>query len=313
LLPRYQILQPELILFWVILALVLFGILAWHWAGWKILYALPVVDATGDPINPIELLKIILPIIGGIGAVAYLVIKYQERNAKKREEKRAEEEIERVLEDRVETRMVSAIKMLGDTAASTRLSGVYALSGIADSNRGDYKQRVVEVLCGYLRTSRNEPHKKDSAVESTIINTMREHLQTATVKHQSGKFTTRKLKDDQLWCECVFDFHGTHFTVRVDFSGSAFKRAASFTNTTFANGASFLGATLGDGTSFDRATILGVPSFERAVFLGDISFDCLLPTDSTFSDASFVEGSKISFPATFPKESNGLPIGAIMV
>lgn len=35
-----------------------------------------------------------------------------------------------------------------------RIAGVYALADVADTYEGPYHQRVVDILCGYLRTDR---------------------------------------------------------------------------------------------------------------------------------------------------------------
>ena len=95
-----------------------------------------------------------LTIVGGVGAVAYLVIKYQERQQAGRDEERAKRE-ERREEDRlVNTKMQDAVDQLGSDRASTRIAGVYALTDVADTYGGGYRQRVVDILGGYLRSDR---------------------------------------------------------------------------------------------------------------------------------------------------------------
>ncbi|MCL2136614.1 MAG: hypothetical protein FWH40_03705 [Coriobacteriia bacterium] len=188
---------------WVILAIVVFGFLAWWWADWLILRPLLPKSTDGnEPAQILEYVKTILPIIGGIGAVGYLVIKYQERNADKRSE-------EREIVDQVDRQMAEAIRMLGDKdAASTRIAGVYALADIADTKKGTYRQKVVNILCGYLRSER----KQDNAVESTIIMTIREHLLKSRAL-SDGKTWLEQIKNsDQLWCDCTFDLHGATIT-----------------------------------------------------------------------------------------------------
>lgn len=104
-----------------------------------------------------------LTIVGGVGAVAYLVIKYQERQQAGRDEERAKRE-ERREEDRlVNTKMQDAVDQLGSDRASTRIAGVYALTDVADTYGGGYRQRVVDILCGYLRSDRRRIPSEQTA------------------------------------------------------------------------------------------------------------------------------------------------------
>ena len=95
-----------------------------------------------------------LTIVGGVGAVAYLVIKYQERQQAGRDEERAKREECREEDRLVNTKMQDAVDQLGSDRASTRIAGVYALTDVADTYGGGYRQRVVDILCGYLRSDR---------------------------------------------------------------------------------------------------------------------------------------------------------------
>lgn len=135
-----------------------------------------------------SIVKTALTLVGGVGAVAYLVIKYQERQQAKRNEERARREETREENRLINTKMQDAVNQLGSDKVSTRIAGVYALTDIADTYRGRYRQRVVDILCGYLRSDRTsyaldefgntvkdefgrlvKSGSSDEAVESTIL------------------------------------------------------------------------------------------------------------------------------------------------
>ena len=271
---------------WVVLAILLFAFLAQFWAGWDILS--PLSDKK-DPDIAIKLVQIVMLLVGGIGAVGYLVIKYQERNAGKREE-------QRTLEDRTERSLSAAINMLGDSAPSTRLAGVYALADIADKNRGGYRQRVVNILCGYLRTKRID----DNAVESTIISTTRTHLLKKRDDENPDMQVNQLLEDDQLWCDCEFDFHGSFFCEALDLKNCTFDTAVSFGGATFGNGAYFDGATFGDGAYFDGATFGDEALFAAATFGDEAYFGA-----ATFGDEAYFGGAKFGDWARFDSATFG--------
>ena len=189
-----------------------------------------------------------LTIVGGVGAVAYLVIKYQERQQAGRDEERAKREEDREKGRLVNTKMQDAVDQLGSDRASTRIAGVYALTDVADTYGGGYRQRVVDILCGYLRSDRetyplgadgkpatDQPRSGDSdkAVESTIIAVMRNHLLKER-KADNGEIRVRQIvRDDQLWCDCAFDLHGVTFHEYVDLMDITFVRGLNFNRSKF--------------------------------------------------------------------------------
>ena len=128
---------------WAVLSIIAF-LLAMCWLG-----RVPFWQLKLDPEKQAEnIVKIALTLVGGVGAVAYLVIKYQERQQAGRAEKREKDRT-------VDTKMQDAINQLGSDKASTRIAGVYALTDIADRYKDSYRQRVVDILCGYLRSDRS--------------------------------------------------------------------------------------------------------------------------------------------------------------
>ena len=280
---------------WVVLAIGAFLVATW-WLGRVLPWQLKLDSETQAE----SIVKIALTLVGGVGAVAYLVIKYQEQQQAGRAEKREKDRI-------VDTKMQDAINQLGSDKASTRIAGVYALADIADTYRGGYRQRVVDILCGYLRSDREtyplgEDGKPatglprsgdaDKAVESTILSMFVAHLKKGP-RDENGDVTLRQqVRNDQLWCDCSFDLHGATFHEDVRLIGTTFEHGLNFQGTKFERGANFSGAHFTGGASFSGAHFTGGASFSGAHFTGGADF---LMADFTgganFSGAHFTGGA----------------------
>ncbi|WP_368091401.1 pentapeptide repeat-containing protein [Bifidobacterium angulatum] len=279
------------------------GIIAFVLAMWG-LGRVPVWQLKLDPEKQAEsIVKIALTLVGGVGAVAYLVIKYQEQQQAGRAEKREKDRI-------VDTKMQDAINQLGSDKASTRIAGVYALADIADTYRGGYRQRVVDILCGYLRSDREtyplgEDGKPatglprsgdaDKAVESTILSMFVAHLKKGP-RDENGDVTLRQqVRNDQLWCDCSFDLHGATFHEDVRLIGTTFEHGLNFQGTKFERGANFSGAHFTGGASFSGAHFTGGASFSGAHFTGDADFLMAHFTGgANFSGAHFTGGANFN-------------------
>ena len=275
---------------WVVLAIGAFLVATW-WLGRVLPWQLKL-----DPQKQAEnIVKIALTLVGGVGAVAYLVIKYQERQQAGRAEKREKDRI-------VDTKVQDAINQLGSDKASTRIAGVYALTDIADRYKDSYRQRVVDILCGYLRSDRSsyapdrsgqpvwdasghlvESVASDEAVESTILSVMRDRLRKERKDDETGETIVQTVDDDQLWCACTFDLHEATFHEAVDlrystfecvpnFRGTKFERNADFRGATFTGNAYFVGATFTGNAYFVGATFTGNAHFVGATFTGNADF-----------------------------------------
>lgn len=271
---------------WAVLGIIAFLLAMW-WLG-----RVPFWQLKLDPRKQAEnIVKIALTLVGGVGAVAYLVIKYQERQQAGRAEKREKDRT-------VDTKVQDAINQLGSDKASTRIAGVYALADIADTCRGGYRQRVVDILCGYLRSDRetyplDEDGKPatglprsgdaDKAVESTILSMFVAHLKKGP-RDENGDVTLRQqVRNDQLWCDCDFDLHGAEFHDITDFADCVFEkktdfRCAKFTNISrfsgakFTDAANFRGAEFKVGVYFRNTDFVGAALFSGAEFTGKAYF-----------------------------------------
>lgn len=306
---------------WAVLGIGAFLLAMW-WLG-----RVPFWQLKLDPEKQAEnIVKIALTLVGGVGAVAYLVIKYQERQQAGRAEKREKDRT-------IDTKVQDAINQLGSDKASTRIAGVYALTDIADRYKDSYRQRVVDILCGYLRSDRSsyapdrsrqpvwdasghfvESVASDEAVESTILSVMRDRLRKER-KDETGETIVRQtVDDDQLWCACTFDLHeatfheavdltdstfecvpcfrGTKFERRANFGGAHFAGYADFRGAHFAGYADFGGAHFAGGAVFVDATFARYADFSRATFTGDAYFGwATFACGAYFGWATFARGA----------------------
>lgn len=289
----------SIISLWVVLALAAFTALGWLWSegGWWANW-----NSVGNGSTPLDVIKASLTTIGGIGGTAYLVIRYRERASAERNE--------------AEQKLLNAVQQLGSESPQVRIAGVYSLADVADTYRGDYRQRVVNILCGYLRaprgtwetnpdagscideTSLNEVYwSDDGAVESTVLDALSRHLRKRRKKTDTRDAVAQDVADDQLWCDCVIDLHDAvisesaaldhlSFDNEVNFRATTFLRAATFTQSTFgavlnAQGAQFVG--FGDfrQVTFESNANLSSTKFRRTANFQASTFE----GDCTFSDS----------------------------
>ena len=297
------------ILVWVVLALVVFTVLGWLWGEgplWSWQRWLTNWRGAGVGAGSLDLVKVSLTTIGGIGGTGYLVIKYRERASAERAERDAEQ-------NRAEQRLLSGVQQLGSGSPQVRIAGVYSLADVADTYRGEYRQRVVSILCGYLRTQRGEwrtivneqdgPEQSseekvyvshDGAVESTVLEVLVRHLRKRREKTKHRKAVTQLVEDDQLWCDCTIDLHDAVLTEIADFEHATFNRDADFSGATFNHNAHFLHATFNHNAHFGGAT------FNHNAYFWDATFN-----DAYFWDATFNHDARF-WGATFNRAANFL-------
>lgn len=292
-------------------------------------------DTTGQrsKTSNIELFRTSLTIVGGIGAVTYLVIKYRERASLERGE--------------ADAKLAAAVTQLGSESPQVRIAGVYALANVADTYGGDYNQRVVDILCGYLRTDRllkdkdgntryaldengiPNPHKPlsaDGPVESTILKVLADHLKSSDPQDDREPASTTPTP----WSHCTLDFYnakltetlhfdsvqlwtinlaGTEFYGPVDFSKSTIENALqaedmrafnhfSFAQGTFLDDAYFLQAMFDDVADFHGADFRKAARFRntemRASFFYDTTFGLADFNQSRFKSTTVFSGCSSS-------------------
>lgn len=267
-----------------------------------------------------------LAVLGGVLAIGYLVIRYRERAAAEREEAAAEREEFALERQRINQEFRLAIEQLGHDKPVVRIAGVYALVSISDQNGEEFKQRTVDVLCGYLRADRT--NIDDRAVESTILQSI--HERTGPQDHY-------KVRDAEKtpWNTCRFDFHGATFSEEVDFKLSFFANEVNFAGATFQQEARFAYSEFGESVDFSETTFckkLGASwatFHKRATFTNAAFMDEAVFKNAKFhDDAAFIGGhfhktpcfteatfsfenlANISFPPSVKLSSDKLPVGA---
>ena len=124
---------------WILLAIIAYTLQSAIWGDGRVWSRVLTGWRVGATQNPLDRIKVTLTALGGVGAVGYLVIKYRERAALERGE--------------ADEKLVRAVQQLGDPSPQVRIAGVYALADVADTYGNPYHQRVVDILCGYLRTA----------------------------------------------------------------------------------------------------------------------------------------------------------------
>ena len=292
---------------WIIIAIIAYTLLSAIWGyghGWSRILAGWRIGATHDPLDRI---KVTLTALGGVGAVGYLVIKYRERAALERGE--------------ADEKLVRAVQQLGDASPQVRIAGVYALADVADTYEGPYHQRVVDILCGYLRTDRllkyangdtryatnddgtpnyDQPLSADGAVESTILSVLDSHLKTVSEND------TKENASPGPWSHCTLNLHGATLTESIQFTGShigafnvqdiKFAGHISFQDSVFVDCAIFINSIFTQGVNFGNVRFDRQAIFSDATLKKKVNF-----TGTRFSDVYF-DGStfenKISFTLT---------------
>ena len=276
---------------WIIIAIIAYTLLSAIWGyghGWSRILAGWRIGATHDPLDRI---KVTLTALGGVGAVGYLVIKYRERAAHERGE--------------ADEKLVRAVQQLGDASPQVRIAGVYALADVADTYEGPYHQRVVDILCGYLRTDRllkdsngetryatnkdgsldyNRPLSPDGPVESAILSIIANHLRLPQTDSHSNDENNA---GPGPWSSYKIDLHNAALTEQAYFADCYFKqldlrRAVFFDRATFSE-SHFI-----EAASFEYSTFKQVTEFNQAHFKRDLSFKGVtFEKDAVFDQAKF--------------------------
>lgn len=295
------------------IGLVCFTVLGALWAeaessGWSRLWAnwrhLGVSQEHADRV------KLSLTAVGGLGGTVYLVIKYRERDS-------IESSEEDIKLERIEEKILRAVQQLGSESPQVRIAGVYALTEVADTHRGNYRQRVVDLLCGYLRTERGSWDantgsyvNNDSALEDIVLNVISRHMRKEREKSDRCDAVIQKLEDEQLWCDCAINLRGAVITERVDFSNLCFGGSVDFRLTVFNGEVDFHGSRFADidlsGSQFLEGVNFANGEFRRLKLISikfggsnsreNVNFHGAIFREAEFCDVDF--GARTSFDDT---------------
>ncbi|WP_280336052.1 pentapeptide repeat-containing protein [Nocardia wallacei] len=245
---------------------------------------------------PIDITKVSLTVVAGVGGVVALVIAYRRQR---------DQEQSRFVE-----RFGAAAAQLGATDVAVRIAGVYAMAGVADESDGLRRQQCIDVLCGYLRLpyspelgannqSKLVIKKHRATADGTRADDQEHHLEYRHNDREVRATIVRVIADhlrldaEYSWSASDFDFR-TAYLEDVNFYAGRFLGAARFEGATFSGTAWFGGATFSDTARFEDATFTGIAGFVGATFSRRASFEGV-----TFSDTALFEGVTFSDTALF--------------
>ncbi|WP_372667433.1 pentapeptide repeat-containing protein [Amycolatopsis kentuckyensis] len=215
---------------WLLVAIVVAGGttggLLWF-LGWP---KLPTAGVFGVD-QLLDLLKIALSVVAGFGGVVLLAVNYRKQRVTEQEHDLAVDKADRETVQSFNERLGTAAEQLAHESPAVRLTGVYALAGLAD-DWADKRQVCVDVLCGYLRLQPEVMTPGETEVRQAILRMIRD-----------------RLTGFEWWLPVDFDFTGVVFE-NADFSGLRFPGRVIFDRADFT----------GELTSFDRARFEGLLS-----------------------------------------------------
>lgn len=267
-----------------------------------------VIATNQNQAAPIDITKLALTVVGGVGGAVALVVAY-----------RRQRDLE---QNRFVERFGAAAAQLGSADVAVRIAGVYAMAGVADESTASNRQQCIDVLCGYLRLPYDTSHggsgrtklvtktkqddkvdveetteyrQNDREVRKTIVRVITERLRKASSGSDwctnNFDFRTAHLEDADFsyaHFEGTAHFDASRFFGHAGFVAATFSRIANFTEATFSSSANFTGATFSHVTEFTNATFSGAADFTGAAFPGATSFaGTTFSSDTYFTQAAF--------------------------
>lgn len=225
--------------------------------------------------NTFDFAKVVLTLVGGIGAVAALVIAYRKQHLGEAAERR--EDVKLFAE-----RFTKAADQLGSDKAAVRLAGMYALEGLAQGAPLE-RQTIVNVLCAYLRMPDDEMGPQEQQVRLTAQAILAAHLRPGPDPAQPAEtfwpdidldLTGAALLDFGL-SDCHLHtarFNQARFSGDTSFYQAQFSGNAWFYQTQFSRDVRFVGARFSGITSFVEARFGRAVNFDKAQFGGNAGF-----------------------------------------
>ncbi|TWP52977.1 hypothetical protein FKR81_07705 [Lentzea tibetensis] len=253
-----------------IVVVVLVGLAVFLVSGSLLWLALGLPTALA-PNTRLDVIKIALSVVAGVGGVVALVVAYRKQQISESAETR---ERVKVLNDR----FASACTQIGHDRPTVRLAGVYAMASLADE-WVEQRQVCIEVLCAYLRIP-YEPaldspwlHDEESEIRLSITRVISDHLRAgAPVSWQGHEFNLVRAVLRNADFAGIQVSGGRLFFSLAQFPGGriAFDGMHVSGGEVWFGGASFSGASVNfDGAEFSGGRV----RFEGAAFTGgEVSF-----------------------------------------
>jgi hypothetical protein len=237
------------------------------------------LPAAPSPDTRLDIIKIALSVVAGVGGVVALVVAYRKQRIGEVAEAR---ERVKVLNER----FASACTQIGHEQPTVRLAGMYAMASLADEWL-EQRQVCIDVLCAYLRIP-YEPaldspwyHDEESEVRLSITSMISDHLRPgAPVSWQGHEFNLVRAVLRAADFADIQVTGGRLLLSLARFPGgrTSFDRMHVSGGEVWFGGAEFTGATV----SFDNAEFSGGRvQFDGAEFTGG---------EVTFRAATFTGG-----------------------
>lgn len=237
------------------------------------------LPAAPSPDTRLDIIKIALSVVAGVGGVVALVVAYRKQRIGEVAEAR---ERVKVLNER----FASACSQIGHEKPTVRLAGIYAMASLADEWL-EQRQVCIDVLCAYLRVP-YEPaldspwyHDEESEVRLSVTSVISDHLRPgAPVGWQGYEFNLVRAVLRSADFADIQVTGGRLFFSLTRFPGgrTAFDGMHVSGGEVWFGGAEFAGARV----SFDNAEFSGGRvQFDGAVFTGG---------EVTFRGAKFTGG-----------------------
>ncbi|MGA4995868.1 pentapeptide repeat-containing protein [Nonomuraea bangladeshensis] len=301
--------------------MLLVGMAVWGISTW-LLQDLDKLPTLAEQVSArIEAVRTALAAGAGVGAAMTLLLAVRRQQ---HQELAAAHTMHDAAERRTTELYTKAADQLGSDQAPVRLAGLYALERLGE-HTPVLQQRVVDVICAYLRMPWTPPAEQDR--HAKIRAAQRARTRTARPdaagrdphEERQVRVTAQRILSDHLrhqdppshrwwqlrsadpnprhWRDIRLDLTGA---VLIDhdfndcrvsdarFGGATFTGGASFNNATFTGGAYFGGVTFVGGASFGGVTFTGGASFSEVTFTGGALFVGVTFTgDVVFLGATF--------------------------
>ena len=211
-------------------------------------------------------------------------------------------------------RYLKAVELLDSAHSYTRLGAVHALVGLADEYLADQAlqaeekhtegQRIVDVLCAYIRTpfelafrydelSQNKPSPHGSYRENHHEFSVHraELLAEAKVRQQALQEIHRRLRHfpqgdrrsyvEGSWSGFKYDFSNSVFFYPVDMKDSWYQNSVDFSGCTYYASAEFSGSTYERSAYFYDSTYYDWVFFNNSTYFGEAQW-----SGSTYHDSA---------------------------
>ncbi|TYB71266.1 pentapeptide repeat-containing protein [Nonomuraea sp. PA05] len=281
---------PSSMWWWILPAALLIGAAAWATSVWLL------QDVDRLPIDKqisarIEAARTALAAAAGVGAAVTLMLAVRRQ---RHQELATAHTTHDAAERRTTELYTKAADQLGSDQAPVRLAGLYALERLGEHTPA-LRQRVVDVICAYLRmpfapppdgSGRVEPAVPRAAVGGVSAPASRDPQEERQVRLAAQRILADHLRHEEPpvrhWWQPRAVLDTRHWSgIRLDLTGATLMDfdlrhcrvgEASFVGATFTGDARFVKATIIGDAEFDQATFTRSAEFGGVTFTGDARF-----------------------------------------